>query len=234
MSLYRHFSENAARLLAGYLDDTKAVHALVVDAAGVVIAANQAMADLLGEPLPSLDGRPVRELLTDPDGDRLVERLGAADVAPGERLLLNFVDVEHAPHTLECRLGACGDGVVILGERVVAREETLRRELLELNNTLAVLSRESARKGRELQAANTRLEETLEELNRSFWHLRKIQEVLPVCMECGKIKTADASWEPIIDYLRKNSLLLSHGYCPECVVKVREALGLPPREENQR
>jgi len=60
------------------------------------------------------------------------------------------------------------------------------------------------------------LEKALEELKQSHWHLDKVAEVLPVCMECGKIKTGDAHWETIAKYFHDNDLMLSHGYCPSC------------------
>jgi SMC interacting uncharacterized protein involved in chromosome segregation len=87
---------------------------------------------------------------------------------------------------------------------------------LELNNELTVLARESARKSLELERARGDLQRSLDELNASHWHLRKIQEVLPICMDCGKVKTGAARWEDVVEYLKKNSLFLSHGYCPEC------------------
>jgi len=66
------------------------------------------------------------------------------------------------------------------------------------------------------------LEKTMRDLEQSHWHLDKVAEFLPICMECGKVKTADAHWEPIIDYFRKNELFLTHGLCPECAATVRK------------
>lgn len=71
-----------------------------------------------------------------------------------------------------------------------------------------------------LQSDNQTLKEAYDQLDKSFWHLRKIQEVLPICIECGKVKTSDSSWEDVVNYLKKNSMFLSHGYCPECYAKV--------------
>ena len=64
------------------------------------------------------------------------------------------------------------------------------------------------------------LQTSYDHLDKSFWHLRKLQEVLPICMRCGKVKTADAAWEDVVTYLKNNSLFLSHGYCPECFKKL--------------
>jgi response regulator RpfG family c-di-GMP phosphodiesterase len=68
---------------------------------------------------------------------------------------------------------------------------------------------------------NQILTEAYHLLDNSYWHLRKIQEVLPICMECGKVKTSDSSWEDVVNYLKKNTNFLSHGYCPECYEKFK-------------
>jgi hypothetical protein len=92
--------------------------------------------------------------------------------------------------------------------------------LEDLNNRLAVEIRESARKGKALERVNQRLQETLHELDTMYWHLRKIQEVLPICLECGKVKTAEGTWQTLLEYLKANSRFLSHGYCPECYAQI--------------
>lgn len=50
------------------------------------------------------------------------------------------------------------------------------------------------------------------------------EEVLPLCMECGKVKSTDSSWEDVLDFLKKNRLFLSQGYCPEYAKKVTKRL----------
>ena len=71
-----------------------------------------------------------------------------------------------------------------------------------------------------VQGDNQTLKASYDQLNKSFWHLRKIQEILPICMACGKVKTADSGWEDVVSFLKKNSMFLSHGYCPECADKI--------------
>jgi hypothetical protein len=101
------------------------------------------------------------------------------------------------------------------------------KTLEELNNLLAVEKRESARKEKELEHMNRKLEETLHQLDTAYWHLRKIREVLPICLDCGRVKTGDGSWETVVQYLRTNSEFLSHGYCPECYERAAGALEQP-------
>jgi response regulator RpfG family c-di-GMP phosphodiesterase len=74
-----------------------------------------------------------------------------------------------------------------------------------------------------VQRENKTLQTAYEQLDKSFWHLRKIQEVLPICLGCGKVKTTESSWEDVVSFLQKNSMFLSHGYCPECAEKMMDA-----------
>lgn len=122
-----------------------------------------------------------------------------------------------------------GDKLIELLKPIAERHQLLQ-ENRQLINKLAQLN-ESAMDAAErietleetqstVQSENQTLKAAYEQLDKSFWHLKKIQEVLPICMECGKVKTADSSWEDVVGFLKKHSLFLSHGYCPECADKV--------------
>lgn len=116
-------------------------------------------------------------------------------------------------------LTGLGDYSVDVGGMAAGAVDFLRKSevtapLLERSIRYAV---ERKRVEAELRAAKAELEKAVEELNASYWHLRKIQEVLPICMECGKVKTGESAWEDVVTYLKNNSLFLSHGYCPSCV-----------------
>ena len=63
------------------------------------------------------------------------------------------------------------------------------------------------------------MEKTLHELNTLYWHLRKIREVLPICMKCGKVESGEARWEDLIAFMHDRFPFLSHGYCPDCAAK---------------
>lgn len=91
-------------------------------------------------------------------------------------------------------------------------------------------SRENARKSEELAQAKSDLEHVLEELKDSNWMLRKVADVLPVCMYCGRVRPGqrpDTEWESAADFLKRNSGFLSHGCCPRCIDLLRRQLGLP-------
>jgi heme-degrading monooxygenase HmoA len=143
---------------------------------------------------------------------------------PARRYRLNFVNRDRMPFTLDCHVDVQPDGFVLIGEAVQQDELALQRELMTLNNQFAVLLRENGRKTKALNNARAALEKALKDLLDSHWLLRKMQEVLPVCMGCGKVKTGDSKWEEVVEYLKHNSLFLSHGYCPACLVKELDAL----------
>lgn len=207
-------------LLASFFAVSRTVHLVRLNSDGIILFVNNALKECLRVGDAELAGESFSGFLTKADGTLLAARLSDKDAFSDREFLLNVVDSEQVPHTLRCRLLPLEDGCMILGEPPLEGNRTLQEELLQLNNQLTVLSRENIRKGRELANTVKKLEEAHEQLDKSFWHLRKIQEVLPICMECGKVKTADASWEDVVSYLKKNSRFLSHGYCPECVDKV--------------
>jgi cysteine sulfinate desulfinase/cysteine desulfurase-like protein len=117
-----------------------------------------------------------------------------------------------------------------VGEPDVGGDRGVVEELVQLNNELATMARERARRERELERTRQRLQAALEELETSYWHLKKIQEFLPLCMGCGRIKTAEAEWQSVAEYLKDNEIFLSHGYCPPCSAAVLQEYGLDDEE----
>jgi response regulator RpfG family c-di-GMP phosphodiesterase len=73
---------------------------------------------------------------------------------------------------------------------------------------------------------NEILASALEDLRESHWHLRRIQELLPICSYCGKVRTEDTYWQSVEDYLRKNSDFLTHSVCPECLAELEKELDM--------
>ena len=71
-----------------------------------------------------------------------------------------------------------------------------------------------------LAKENEKLQASLENLKNSYWHLKKVRELLPICMECGKVEVNKENWLDLTEYIRNNSLFLTHTYCPTCEKKV--------------
>jgi heme-degrading monooxygenase HmoA len=203
--------------LPQFLARSSSLHWLKTSLDGRIIDANPAFELLLHEPAGALAGQLLWQRLTKPDAEAVEAILKSADPDSGVPLLLNFVDRDHGVHTLKCHLEVHGRDFVVVGEPAAEHEQALANELLVLNNRWALLVRENEKNVKALRQANEKLEKALSDLNESHWHLRKIQETLPICMYCGKVRTGEAHWEGVVEYLKKNSLFLSHGCCPNCV-----------------
>jgi len=223
---------DAAPSVAACLSDSRALHVVVAGLDGTVRLCSRAVAERLEVSRSELEGSSLWSWLTEPDARRLRDAVEGADrAALREDLIVNFVGSRNSAYSLRCRVDVQPDSLLLIGEPLLEQEHRMQEDLLALNNQMATIGRENARQRKHLAEANARLEKALEELERSYWHLRKIQEVLPVCMECGRVKASDAGWDTVVEYFRKNSLMVSHGYCPDCAVKARAAFGLPARKE---
>ena len=213
-----------ASVISEFLTGSSNVYWVRAGHDGVILASTHAVASIVRGTAGSLDGVSIWPLLTEPDRATLRCAIESGTRDPATRYRLNFVGLDQMPFTLECHLDVYPDGFTLIGEPLQQHQQALERELMALNNRLAVLLRENDRKAKALSKANTSLEKALKDLNDSHWHLRKIQEVLPVCMRCGKIKTGEAKWEEIVQYLEQNNLLVSHSYCPECLARELDAI----------
>ena len=201
----------------GFLARTRSVHWLRASFDGVIAAANPAFELLLQESSGALAGQSLWDRVTQADAASIQEILRSENPDSERPVLLNFVNRDHSVATLECRVERRADDFVLMGEPVRDDDRALARQLLELNNQWALLVRENGKNVKALRQAKEELEKALAELNESHWHLRKIQETLPICMYCGKVKTGEAQWEGVVEYLKENSLFLSHGCCPGCL-----------------
>ena len=73
----------------------------------------------------------------------------------------------------------------------------------------------------ELQQALTDKIRELEEATQREIHL---QELLPMCAWCRKIRTDDQYWQTLETFLSKSGVKFSHGICAECYAKVRPSI----------
>jgi len=133
---------------------------------GQIAGCNRAMAELLGLSPDELHDKSIWANLTASDAARLYERIKQTPLT-AEPFLLNFVPPSLSPITLNCSLRVLSSGqFVIVG--VPARTSSDASELvwLQLNNSLATLSRENARKSKQLEVRNAELVSAAEELKR--------------------------------------------------------------------
>jgi hypothetical protein len=209
-------------LVQSLLQESRVLLYLRIAANGTILAGSPAAARMAGVPENELEGVPVSRILTQEDGAQVEGWVGEGAPPPATPQLLNFATAQHEVHTYQCRILLLQDELFLVGEPELEDNRTLTEELLRLNNELSVLSRENIRRNRELQAQREQLSETLADLRASHWHLEKIQQYLPLCMNCGRMKTGETHWESISDYLRSNEILVSHGLCPPCADEMME------------
>ncbi len=64
-------------------------------------------------------------------------------------------------------------------------------------------------------------EKLIEKLQKSLDEINKLQDLLPICTNCKKIRKGDGYWESVDKYLAQHSdMKFSHGLCPDCMVKL--------------
>jgi len=81
---------------------------------------------------------------------------------------------------------------------------------------------------RELSRRVTELEESLQTI-------RRLKELMPICMYCGKVRNDDNYWQKIEEYMHDSiGTDFSHGICPECYEKiVKDQLERARKEEEK-
>jgi hypothetical protein len=215
----------SAQLLERLLDVFHGVEQVELDARGSIRAANAAFSRRIGVPPSGMVGRSAVDFLSAGDADMVLD-WAAGGAIPTAAHLVNFVTASDETYTLRCIVARPGDRLLVIGESADAGTDVNTQELLQVNNEFATLTRELARKSRELERTRDELSATLKDLETSYWHLRKIQEVMPVCMGCGQLKTDGSRWQSVVDYFRSNEIFLSHGYCPPCAEGIAREFGL--------
>jgi heme-degrading monooxygenase HmoA len=218
--------------VADFVASSGLVYFIAAGNDGAIDAINTPMAELLRVPEETLRGQAVWPYLTDADAARLRSNIGGSRT-PGsneassgkgnENLLLNFVTADQVVHTLECRVYVRDGLFAVFGSFPVQQNPALQQELREADGELHVLTREHARQNKELKTAKLALEQTILELNTVYWHLRRVREVLPICVKCGKVESGEARWETLIDFMQDHFPFLSHGCCPECAPRLFES-----------
>ncbi|MCX6895826.1 MAG: PAS domain S-box protein, partial [Verrucomicrobia bacterium] len=68
----------------------------------------------------------------------------------------------------------------------------------------------------------------IEELQRAPAEVMTLSGLLPICASCKKVRDDSGYWNQIETYISKRSTAtFSHGYCPDCAVKLFENAGMP-------
>lgn len=205
-------------LIDRFMASSGCVHRMRFAPDGTLLEVNDAVVRGLGLPADQLVGSPLWAYLCEGSGAHLQARMASA-AGGDDRILLHLRRDPDVLYTLTCLLGQADGGFLLLGEPPLEREQALTDEILRLNDDLGRMARESAK-------ASAAARRELEQLRSSYWHLRKLQEVLPICMGCSRVRTGTSTWQHVAEYLKQHSRFLSHGYCPECATVVLATLEL--------
>jgi heme-degrading monooxygenase HmoA len=110
-----------APLFAQYLSETRTTHVIIADLDGTIKACNPVVADYLKLPAHRVLGRKIWSHLGAENVPALRLKIEARRRNPEERFLVNFLDINGVPYSLECRLDVQPDGFALIGEPPSAR-----------------------------------------------------------------------------------------------------------------
>lgn len=69
--------------------------------------------------------------------------------------------------------------------------------------------------------AERKLEETIEELKDAIRRIKTLEELVPMCSYCKKIRTEEGKWVEAEEYIRiKTKSHILHSLCPDCKKKL--------------
>lgn len=206
-----------AKFVTSFITKSHTTYLVEVDHAGIIRHCSASFTEAIGLSAADLKGRPFVSLLVEDDAITIAKVLESTQTP--DDILCNIVPADSVPLTIRCRVLHQAGRVLILGERLIDDEATALRQIIELNNELARLARTAQQQNRELSIAKQELATALAERDQSFWFIRKLHEVLPICMGCNKVRPGKSRWQDVVEFLHQNTKFLSHSYCPECLEK---------------
>jgi len=207
-------------LLNHFLTHSQQIYYFRLDQEGRVQSCSPAVSTGLGVSAESMIGRNICDFLAVNDAISFPERLKSG--GNDQEFMLNIVSSDLSPFTVRTRLFVRKSSSVLIAERDIGEETIVSRAIVDLNNELIRLTRENQQKNLDLTKAKDALTLALAERDKSYWYIKKIQEVLPICVNCQKVKSSDTSWENLKDFVLNNTDFLSHSYCPECMAKYKK------------
>ncbi len=149
--------------LSQWLKESDSVFALLLAPDGSIRARNRAGYRVFSPDPPKSLGLNIWDYLVSSDVQHLRQRLSGERTRQDARLLLNVANGQQDPITLEVGLVRCSGAILLLGSQERRYESQFETEILKLTNDLLLMTREGARKNRELKEAN----ETIERLART-------------------------------------------------------------------
>lgn len=88
--------------------------------------------------------------------------------------------------------------------------------------------------GRKMVELQKTLSMRVQELEEALAHIRQLQDILPICSYCKKVRDDQNYWQQLESYLYNHSeVRFSHSVCPECYEKYVSAEMQKLRESSQ-
>ena len=119
----------------------RSVHVVRLSANGTIEDCNAAVTHNLGVPREDIVGQPLARFVTNADAARVAAQLAGRDDGVG--LLMNFCGSDHLPeHARNARSHVDAEGATLVGEPPLKNDHRMHRDLINVTQDLAVLSRE--------------------------------------------------------------------------------------------
>ncbi len=72
-----------------------------------------------------------------------------------------------------------------------------------------------------IRRINAEKEELISELKEALENINTLENLLPICSSCKKIRDDEGYWQSVEDYISSHSQIkFSHGLCPECTARL--------------
>lgn len=85
----------------------------------------------------------------------------------------------------------------------------------------------------ELRLKTRNLQDALEKAQKALTEVKQLQDLLPICSYCKKVRDDDNYWHQVDHYLSdKTEVSFSHGICPECYPNVMKEVEQANAEQN--
>lgn len=123
-----------------------------------------------------------------------------------ETIMLHTICQNGTPRTFLYQFKTQENQTIVIGREDFEEIDSIKNEMVRINQDLSNTSRELTKKNFELQDA--------------LDHIKTLQGIIPICMHCKKLRNDEDVWKSIEEYLDTHSnARLSHGICPECMKK---------------
>ena len=100
-------------------------------------------------------------------------------------------------------------------------ERLVQKRTAELTATVDALHREIS----DAQRVQDELRRRIKDLEEAHGEIKKLRGLMPICSYCKKVRDDQNYWQKVEDYLFVHSdLRFSHGICPSCLERERNAL----------